>query len=93
MRTIVKISFIFSMLVCLSTYGQHKRGPLAQDNISDSRKEIKRDRSIHTAAVHAARTNEHAARKQHKIGVRLYHKPPKRKSNKETTVVVNDKKK
>jgi hypothetical protein len=95
MKTILKVSLIFSMMICLNTYGQHKKGPLNQDNISDSRKELKRDKSIHDNATHAAKLNEHSSRKKHKMGVRLFHHPPKRKSSKQTkeTTVINEKKK
>ncbi len=83
---------IFAMLLCLNSFGQHKRGPLSQDNIPNSRRELRRDKNIHDASTHAATDNEHFARKKHKLGVRLYHKPHKRKMPKENTVVVNNKK-
>jgi hypothetical protein len=91
MKTIVKLGFILSMLCCLSAFGQQGKGPLGQDNIPNTRRELKRDRNVHNASTQVAKDNEHVARKKHKLGVRLYHKAPKRRAPKESSVAVSKK--
>ena len=83
-----KFCVLFSVLFCLSTSAQqtarsHKAGPLSEDNIINSKKEVKKEKHVHSASATVAKSNEHKARKKHHLGTKLFHKPSRKKVNKE----------
>jgi hypothetical protein len=89
MKTITKLSLLLSMLFCLNIQAQHrhathKKGPLGEDNIINTKRELKREKSVHEASSNVSKNNEHSARKHHKLGTHLFHKPNKRKMKKQT---------
>jgi hypothetical protein len=89
MKTITKLSVLLSMLFCLNIQaqhksGHHKSGPLGEDNIINTKRELKKEKRVHESSSNVAKSNEHSARKHHKLGTKLFHKPNKRKMKKQT---------
>jgi hypothetical protein len=83
MKTITKLCILCSMVFCLSAQAQHKSGPLGEDNIINSKRELKKEKRVKENSTSVAKSNEHSARKKHKLGTKLFHKPGHKKVHKE----------
>jgi len=45
---------------------------------------LKKEKRVHESSASVAKSNEHKARKHHKLGTKLFHKPNKVRTKKQT---------
>jgi hypothetical protein len=96
MKTIAKFCLLFAMIMSFSASAQksmiiHKGGPLREDNIINTKSELRKEKLVHKSALNSKRSSEYYARKKHKLTKLQSHKPKRKKIDYEI-VTVNKKK-
>jgi hypothetical protein len=92
MRSTTGISLLISLVLSLCVSAQpfgpsHRSGSLDEDNIINTKQELKREQKIRKEALNSKKSSEYYARKRHKLTKLQSHKPKRKKVDHEVVYV------